>query len=37
VVYWYHLFKSFLAARDAELNSTPASANRDLIAQRADA
>ena len=37
VVYWYHLFKSFLAARDAELNSTPASANRDLIAERADA
>ena len=34
-VYWYHLFKSFLAARDTGLNSTPAAAN--LIAQRADA
>ncbi|HKV47313.1 MAG TPA: glycosyltransferase [Candidatus Acidoferrales bacterium] len=36
-VYWYHLFKSFLAARDADTNFTSTSANRNLIAQRADA
>ena len=36
-VYWYHLFKSFLATRDADLNSTRNSVNRDLIAERADA
>ncbi len=36
-VYWYHLFKSFLAAKDADSSSTPTSTTRDLVSRSADA